>query len=312
MDKLKIFCLIFITFFTTLLAQYPYLSENTYEHELVKFYLNRNEYDLAISVVDSLNFQPAYQDSMQYFKALAYIGKKEWETASDILAKIITNTNIQGLQILALKQYNQTIKNIEPATAIEKISSIITQSESDSLNHDLLFMISEIYEQNNLYKEANDIYRTLLKDSLYTDSLKVMKKIAANEILLKDYKEANNYLDRMLAQQDSLYQKDALFFSYIANYSLENYPKAKKMLIELYQKYPEHEEKKQILRSLAQIYEKEEQYIISWYFWQQLQNIADPEEKSKIKDKINNIRKKIGNANNLPDQFQNLQPVWEE
>ena len=292
------------------MADYPYLHQDIYEHELVKFYLNRNEYDLAISVVDSLNFEPAYPDSLQYFKALAYIGKKQWTPASDILAKLITETPNHSLRVLALKQYNKAIKNIEPTVAIEKISSIISQTESDSLNHDLLFFISEIYEQNNLYEEANDIYRSLLKDTLYTNSPKVISKIAINEIFLKDYNEADSYLDRILAQPDSLYRKDALFFSYIANYSLKNYDKSKKMLIELYQKYPEHEEKKQILRSLAQIYEIQEQYLLSWYFWKRLQLISLPQKQVQIRKKIANLRTKIGNSNELPDQFKNLQPIW--
>ncbi|MDY6916158.1 MAG: hypothetical protein SVM86_07575 [Candidatus Cloacimonadota bacterium] len=312
MDKLTIIALVFILFSTVLLAQYPYLPENTYELELVKFYLNRNEYDLAISVVDSLDFESAYQDSLQYFKALAYIGKKEWNTASDILANIITKNKKHGLHVLALKQYNQAIKKIEPTQAIEKISSVISKTSSDSLSNDLLFLISEIYEENNLYEEANDIYRSLLKDSVYTDSLKIVKKLAVNEIFLKDYSAADKYLDRILAHPDSLYRKDALFFSYIANYSLENYEKAKNMLIELYQNYPEHKEMKQILHSLAQIYEKEQQYLLSWYFWQKLHSLSAAEKQKQIGNKIEELRSKIDNSKQLPNQFKNLKPYWKK
>jgi tetratricopeptide (TPR) repeat protein len=309
MDKLT-FLLIVIIISSFLLADYPYLQQENYEHELVKFYLNRNEYDLAIGVIDSLKFEAAYPDSLQYFKALAFIGKKQWSSASDTLAKLITETSNNSLRVMALKQYNKAIKNIEPTAAIEKISSIISLTKSDSLNHDLLFLISEIYEQNNLYEEANDIYRSLLSDSLYTDSLKVIRKIAINEIFIKDYQAADNYLDRILVEADSLYRKDALFFSYIANYSLEKYDKAKKMLIELYQKYPEHEEKKQILRSLAVIYQKQKQYLLSWFFWQKLQLISTAEKQVEISKKINSIRSEIGNNSELPDQFQILQPQW--
>ena len=54
--------------FSQTIVTYPETLENLiYEHELIKFYINQDEFELAISISDSIYDESFYPDSLKYF-----------------------------------------------------------------------------------------------------------------------------------------------------------------------------------------------------------------------------------------------------
>nr|MBC8415173.1 hypothetical protein [Candidatus Cloacimonadota bacterium] len=93
-----------------------------YRIELIKFYLDHNEYDLAISYIDSTLEEAINKDTLYYMKGLACKGIKDWDKASDSFAETFIRSNDPQLNIMAEKEFKQALETLSPVHAIEKIS----------------------------------------------------------------------------------------------------------------------------------------------------------------------------------------------
>jgi len=211
---------------------------------------------------------------------------------------------------LIIPDFKLCIDNIDTSDQIEKISDILNDIRNDDFRLEMLFILAAIYEDTHFFEEANDVYKTILAETNIKEQFNVDLKIAANHILLKEYTEALEILDPIITVQDSVLNKDALFYSYIANLSLNNIDVAKLQLITLYTDFPEHTARGEIVESLADIFFLEKQYIMSWFLLNELKLISDPSKNFHIDKKIDQIRALIGSEELIQDQFQLLTPKF--
>jgi hypothetical protein len=283
-----------------------------YRFELIKFYLDHNEYDLVISYIDSTLEEAINKDTLYYMKGLACKGMKDWDKASDSFAETFIRSNDPQLNIMAEKEFKNAITTLSPVHAIEKISYYISRIEDQHKLTIFLFIIAEIYEKNQLFGEANDVYRTILQETEYTDSISLELKIATNHIFLKEYNESLQILEPIIAQQDSVVNENALFYHYIANYSLQQFEAAKSSLLTLYLHYPEHPNRHEIIKGLAELYEIEHQYLLSWYLLNELYNLSNDAQRFNIHRDIGRIKKMLVQDTLSIDQFKDFKPVFEE
>jgi len=283
-----------------------------YDFELVKFYLEKEEYQIALNKTDQMISDDFHNDLLHYFRGEANLGLKNWEAAADDFSKVFQNSTDEELLLATLTKFKSTLNQLNAFISIEKISSVLNEVENEQIRTALLFQLADIYENNQLFDEANDVYKLILKDSIQIDNTVDLKlKIVANDIFLKNYQEAIDYLKPILAQQDSTYDKKALFFNYIAQYSMNNYQEAKTSLLKLFLDYPEHLNRFEIIRGLADLYFLERQYLMSWYFLNLLYQISESHQKFDIYNDIEELKQLIAKDSLTIDQFKYLQPVFE-
>jgi len=304
--KFKIFILIIITFFSTLFAEDPAVETRpiNYDAQLIKFYLQKNEFETVVNYIENLRKDNYITDSLNYFQALSYKGLKNWDGTINIFSDLIMRSLDNDLIEQIIPDFKLCINNIDTSARIEKISDILNDLHNEHLRSDLLFILAHIYEDAHFFEEANDVYKTILGETNIKEQFNVDLKIAANHLLLKQYKEALIILDPIISLQDSVLNSDALFYSYIANFSLNNIEIAKLHLTSLYKDYPEHPRRGEILESLAEIFFLEDQFIMSWYLLNELKKISNDSQNFLLDIKIERIKEMINSDELLQDQFQ--------
>lgn len=192
-----------------------------YYYELIKFYLSEEEYDLALTYLDSTMANPT--DSLYYFKGKALKGKNIWESAAQNFAQSIIVHRHQGIRDVSKNELKEVLLNLPAMEAISLLSNYMNDANRDDVLTTFLFILAEIYEVNQLYEEANDVYQTILKETKYLEKVPVKLRIATNQIFLKKFQEAIVTLKPVISLNDSIYNEDALFFCYIAHYSIEDF-----------------------------------------------------------------------------------------
>ncbi|MCK4312895.1 MAG: hypothetical protein KAW88_09195 [Candidatus Cloacimonetes bacterium] len=283
-----------------------------YKFELIKFYMQQQELDLALTYIDSTLEESIIKDSLYYFKGLIFKEKKDWDKAADYFAESLMGCSKESLIDITTSELKNTLKKLSPMHAIEKVSFYINKiTDTEKLIH-FLFIIAEIYEETQLFAEANDVYKTILKEMDYENEIKLNLKIASNHIFLKEFEEALATLEPIITLNDSIYNEDALFIYYIANYSVEDFEKAKKSLLKLYLEYPNHRNRTEIIMGLSEIYEHESQYLLSWYLLNELYKMGSEAQKFIIYREISRIKKLLAQDTLTVDQFKNFKPVFEE
>jgi tetratricopeptide (TPR) repeat protein len=317
-----IFLLIFVSFISVLLvAQYQQFDTgeqpiNTqlsidvdYFYELIKFYLSENEFDLALTYLDSTMAHPT--DSLYYFKGVALQGKKNWNGAADNFAQSIITHRHQGILEQAQQEFKAVLLELPAMESISLLSEYMNGIKKDDVLTPFLFVLAEVYEENQLFDEANDVYQTILLDTDYREKVPVELRIVTNLIFLKNYEKAILTLKPVISLNDSIYNEDALFFCYVAHYSLDQFEEAKQALLRLYQNYPDHSSKSEILKGLAELFEKENQLLMSWFFFQELKAISSEAQKFIVQKDIHRIKQRIGTEQIISDQFEYFKPEFE-
>jgi len=281
-----------------------------YYYELIKFYILEEEFDLALTYLDSISSNMT--DSLYYFKGLSYKGKEDWDNAALNFGASIKCYRHKEIMDAATNQLKATLKNLPPMLAIEKLSGFINDLNKGELLAHFLFIMAWVYEENQLFEEANDVYQTIIRETNYEDKINTKLKIATNYIFLKEFANAKTILQPIIALNDSIYNQDAIFYNYIANFSLEDFASARTDLLRLYLEYPDHPNKAEILQGLAKVFEKEQQYILSWYMLTELMQNSNEVQKFVIQQEIERLIDLIGSEEIKVDQFEYLKPVFDE
>lgn len=158
-----------------------FLDENIdYYYELIKFYLNEHEYDLALTYLDSIMVNPT--DSLYYFKGKALKGKQEWKEAANCFAMSIQLQRTDTLSTVNEHEFRFVLEKLPAMEAITLLSGYLNSIEDNKILAQFLVIMAEIYEENQLFDEANDVYSTILKETDYPKQIPMQMKIATNQI----------------------------------------------------------------------------------------------------------------------------------
>jgi len=304
----------FLVLITNLSAQNVELSnvnDIKYNIDLIKFYIDRSEFDTALEYIDKTINETIVKDSLLYYKGFIYKQKEDWRKASKYFAESILSTNNTEIVTSRLEEFEDVIKRVTPLSAFDLISYSVTESESSQKQVGFLKILAELYEENQLYSEANDVYNTILNEVDDSKTSQLKMKIAANRIFQKEYESALTILEPLLEENDSLLIENVLFLDYIANISIDNIEAAKSSLIRLYLDFPDSSNRGEILLGLSEIFELQERYLMSWYMLNELFKISDNARRYKLLKDIERIKSKICENVITEDPFKNLRPVFE-
>ena len=282
------------------------LETPDFQTELTKFYYEKGEYRLATLAFAAIESE--VEDEVKLIEAKAWLKLDSLEVAINKFADLRWQTNDDSLRKQILDLIKLNIEEKEPLEQIKLLIDIFEQNETEQLDTDLLILLAENYEKIKLYSEANDIYQTLLNMEMEPDRDFYLMKISLNHIFKKDFTTALATLESVLQNADSSLLADALFYAYIAHYALEQFQAAEDKLLKLYHLFPNDPRKADILQQLADLAVKKEQYLLSWFWLEELYKISQRADKIIIIRQITDIKKRLISAENLPNQFQYLRP----
>ena len=284
------------------------LLNSTNNFDLIKYYLVIEDYEQAISIIDSSLVDSVMTDSLNYFKGIAFFGLKRYKNAADSFAETIFSNPEISSQDRTLKYFQDCLSKLHITDAIEKTTVLLDSIRNNDIQNDLMLTIAEIYEDNQLFSEAIDVYIGILSDNEISDEVFLHYKIARNKIFLKNYEEALLILDDILASEDTLHRENTLLLSYVANYSAGNIPKAKENLMQLYNQYPDSENRFGFTYNLADIFQQERQYLLSWFLLNELYSRGSEAQKFVIYSKIEKIKELLIQDSLTVDQFKIFKP----
>ena len=287
------------------------INDVKYNINLIKFYIDKNEYDYALEYIDKTLEEIVDNDSLYFLKGFIYREYEDWYQASEYFAKAILYTSKEQIIDNRLADFEKVIIKVSPLSAFDIVSDAVSKAQNTQKHVGFLNILARLYESNQLYGEANDVYRTILLESEESISYNLQIRIATNNIFQKDYEEALNILEPLIILDDSLYIEKLLFLDYIANISLEQYQNAQVSLVRLYLEFPQHTYRREILSGLADIFEHQEHFLMSWYMLNELYIMIDEVQKFKLKIEIDRIKQKICESNTIEDQFKYFKPVFE-
>ncbi|MFO7896587.1 MAG: hypothetical protein R6U84_06625 [Candidatus Cloacimonadales bacterium] len=305
--KKIVFYLAIMFLFAQLSAVEDEIETPDYQSELTKFYFEKGEYRLATLAFAAIEAEP--QAEIRLLEARAWLQLDSLRIAQFKLADLQKQTANDSIKTAALNLLTTSLAELPPLEQIKVLIEILERRETEQLDLDLLLLLAQKYEQIKLYTEANDIYQLLLEHQPQIAAAQYQLKIALNQIYKKDFEAALQYLDPILATADSLYLADALFYSYIAHYALQEYESAQEQLLKLYYGFPDDERRSEVLEQLADLARRQKQYLLSWYWLEELYAISERADKMIIWEKISQLKKLLYEADTLPNQFEALSPI---
>lgn len=281
------------------------LPENpNYENELLNFYFENGEYELVISITDTLE----YSDDLMLLKGKSYHLSGNPQKAVDILSDIILVSTNEIIRLDASKEIKKIAKEFSPLQSIEILSELLLKFEFSEYYPQILLLIAKVYEDFQLYEEANDVYYMLInqeQNELYK------YKIGVNFILLKEFRQALNLL-LPISEIESEEQNEILYLIYIAYFSMNDLPNAKDTLLRLYHDFPECEKRVEVVSSLADIFKGENKYLISWFLLNEAMKQSSEIQQYHLNNRIDEIRVLISTDSLSGDPFEHLELKFEK
>jgi lipopolysaccharide biosynthesis regulator YciM len=259
-----------------------------------------------------MDIHPLYADSVAYYQSRAYMGQQNWSDAIRATYPILIEQQNEELINLSMNMIKSKIFEVQPHLAIELLSYLIDKIENDTIVIELLLIIAEVYEQNQLYNEANDVYQTILKEPSFDDTTSIKLKHATNSIYINQYEVAIRILEPIVEEYNPVYIQEALYLLYLGYHSQQLYEKAQNVLIHLYLNYPEHENKYEITKKLASLYEDQKEYIVSWYLLEELIRQSTPAQRYEIFQQIEALKERFVSETMSTNQFRRMKLILQD
>lgn len=280
-------------------------SQITYRLDLAKYYHGKQEYEWVLTALRDSLLEQVNNDSIRFLRGLAYGELGNWNRAVEELSVILVHSSSDSMKATVKPLYCRYVQNLDPATAIEKLTQLL-QNEHH-LDGDLMLTIGAIYEQNQLYAEANDVYITLLADTADVDTTEVMLKLVSNDKILEDYTAMWNHLQPLASRVDSTIAPHIALLQAEAAYGLQRHSAAEELLLALYKSQPEGIDTQAVRLLLAQNYQAMGQKVLAWYFLSEMAQYSSKAELYFLHNEIKELKQQIASDSLPEDQFRHLQ-----
>lgn len=232
--------------------------------------LKRPVFDALTDVFSILDgeYAAAYLDSL-------IISEEDLEMRKDyllILAEVYERRSLYGqanrIYLALLSGYS------EEDTLFYSIPPGIEKKEAE---YDSLWWYDEkyhVYEQDSLLY----VQDTMISGMTYRPDPEILHRLAVNEIRMRNYTQALEYLDMMKEYNQGL-NEEALFLSYLAHYSMDRSVEAIEILLDIYYDYPDSRKRFDIVINLIERLMENEQDIYAWFFLQEYYSTATQAER---------------------------------
>lgn len=277
-----------------------------YPVELMKHYITSEEYDLALETADMYLPVNAKADSLTWLSAYIYKNRQDFQAAAEAYTKVIEISQDSLLVTNSADNLIILVPKLESRAAIDLLVAAVKKVK-DNINYQRLIMkLANLYENNYLYSEANDIYTIILESELDFNERDLYIKIATNKVFEKKYHEAVEYADKAGAAIDSVLSAEALFIEFLSFQALGKNDQALPPLIKLYNNFPEFAGLFEINLNLADLLLKADEKLAAWYVLEKFYPSANKLEKELILDKIKEVVDSINIDPGRMNSFDNL------
>jgi hypothetical protein len=271
-------------FVLSFLDKYPQSSISfSLALDLSRFYLSQKRYTATINFIDSFlekSGETVSTDSLYFYSAIADKELKNTDRAIEKFVSLHKNTQSEELRNQISQQLENIFINMDRRRAIRVLNEIIV--DEVSLSDDYLLILAKVYEKASIFEEVNNIYQLLLDEAGEGEEEKKFRLyylLAINEMYQKEYQQALEYLQAIDLQDDSGFQEDVIFLSYLAHYSLNNFTTAAKMLLKLYRDFPQSSKRFEVVKNLIELFIENDQPLFSWYFVNDFYPHANPTQR---------------------------------
>ncbi|MFA5499240.1 MAG: hypothetical protein WC327_06835 [Candidatus Cloacimonadia bacterium] len=245
-------------FILSQLRKYPdsFLNDNLVK-DLAKYYYTQKQYQKVVDFIDQHLNKQSYQssaDSLYYFSAAAHKELNNNDTALQTIRLLLNSSKDTKLQSLTLSLAESILLKIDVRKSYDFINRELEYNPNESLHNSLISILARVFENSYQYADANELYFKLAETASDTELIDLFSRIAVNLMYLRENQKALFYLDYIQNNSDNIQAtENALFLSYLANYSLSNYETALKILLNLYLEYPESHKRFDIAKNLIEL-----------------------------------------------------------
>ncbi len=283
-------------------------SPGHYPLELIKHYIGQEEFDLALTVAQDYSSEVERADSLAWLVASIYIYRNATEPAAKKYAEVIVISQDSKFKAAAMEKLKRLIPLLVPRRAIDLIIKTLEQVEDNQYYLKLILLLAELYENNYLYTEANDIYKSLLDGDFDIEQQELYIRIATNKVYQKKYAEAVSFAGKAEALQDSAHSSQALFIQFLSYQAQYKYKEALAPLMKLYLNFPEFGAIFDINMNLAELLVLQKEWLAAWYVLEKYYPQASALEKKMIIDEMINIKNSIPVDDENIRNFQFFRP----
>ncbi len=301
----------FFFFVFLLLIFSSFLSADKKNPDIIRRFIQNGDYENALMIINKIKADSSFADSLNFFKAIIYEKTDNPKKAINIYYDIITNSADSCLVKNSSQRLVEDLKQCEASFSIDLITKLLTLLKDKNTRKKFLFYLAQIYEKNLLYNEANDVYQTILTDTISVDTLKILTKIAQNKIYLKEFAGSRAILDSILNNYQNADSLNILYLKAFTYFKETDYDKAIKSFLYLYKTFPKHPKRWDIMHYLALSFSEKKQYLLAWYLLGELYKISNEAQKFELYEEINTIKEKFLNDKTAIDQFKYFVPKWD-
>ena len=286
-------------FLLNYLEQYPDDPQSArISYDLIAYYMEQKQYGQLIGFTDSLLAKGIGDtDSIRYSRAIALHENGGDEEAVQILEVLIapdsvrTNNHIRNRSLVLMEK---VALGLDVRQVADIYSGLVSAVDDSLLYRNLLNSLAGIYEKRKLYAQANDIYYSFFDDTTHVDTSAIMLRIARNQVYQHAFDDASATLDSIAVRDSARFDSDVLFLRYAIQYGEKDFVGARQTLMAYYRKYPERAANAEIFRTLAKLYQDDDQPLPAWHFYKKVTRLPDYRENYEVELQLEALEKEIG------------------
>ncbi len=185
-------------------------------------YMNLNQYDKALQVVNQGIREHPYNNDLLYIRGQIMINNKKFDLAKEDIDAVLSkdSTNYKFNDLLAqyyLSQGNNRLYNIQKRKTLQLLNDHYSKNNEDV---DVIFKMASIYMALKDFQNAENMYHFILNDFPDNyESLKQLAKIKLNSQHWNDAISIYNQLEANYPPEEEVFNNMAIASIQIGNYS---------------------------------------------------------------------------------------------
>jgi hypothetical protein len=261
--------------------------------DLIKYYIGKNDVFSAETLLDTLlSANVDKTDTLRFWDGKVKTLKGNEPEAISIYSSLISASSDSLVVKDALNSLQTLLEDKSPRRYSEVISTIVDSMVYRKGYNDIMQTLAYLYEKSELYNQANQVYFTILDDSLMTDSVAVMNKIGLNLMYQENFEDADTLLSNFMLNSEK--NPETMLLIATAKMGKNEIENAINVLLNIYFDFPEYGKRKEMMLTLADNFYANNQYLPAWYFYKKLNFEDDPRTNFIINQKTSELAEIVG------------------
>jgi|GEM_PF-3395246 len=261
--------------------------------DLMRYHLEAREYEAVLALRVPAVASP---DTAAYYRARALQGLGRREEALVLVEGLVESASSRHMRLQAVDALAELSAGDDLTTISLRFAALADSTLDPQVHERLLKTLAKRYEQRSLYREANELYFSLMEDPAYDDSGDVRLLLANNLLRMKRYDAVQTTLQPVLNSLTHTHREQALYIDYLAALAAEKPARARAYLIDLYVAYPNGRYRNETMMGLADLYNQSGMPLLAWNFYMLVLPHVGVERKAQVEQRIAVLRETLGSG----------------